>query len=49
MVRDTSYWSKTRNDIVPGVAKHRIDTLQPEHFERITERCSMRGALPPTW
>ncbi|MEU6405539.1 tyrosine-type recombinase/integrase [Streptomyces sp. NPDC046985] len=29
------YWSKTRNDIVPGVGQHRIDKLQPEHLERM--------------
>ncbi|WP_435238517.1 tyrosine-type recombinase/integrase [Streptomyces sp. YPW6] len=28
------YWSKTRNDIVPGLGQHRIDKLQPEHLER---------------
>ncbi|MEU8100758.1 tyrosine-type recombinase/integrase [Streptomyces rubiginosohelvolus] len=28
------YWSKTRNDIIPGVGQHRIDKLQPEHLER---------------
>lgn len=27
------YWSKTRNDIVPGVGKHRLDKLAPEHLE----------------
>ncbi|GGY60835.1 tyrosine-type recombinase/integrase [Streptomyces anulatus] len=28
------YWSKTRNDIIPGLGQHRIDKLQPEHLER---------------
>ncbi|MEE1791413.1 tyrosine-type recombinase/integrase [Streptomyces sp. BE308] len=28
------YWSKTRNNIVPGLGNHRIDKLQPEHLER---------------
>ncbi|WP_371593188.1 tyrosine-type recombinase/integrase [Streptomyces virginiae] len=27
------YWSKTRNDIIPGVGKHRLDKLAPEHLE----------------
>ncbi|QWB24790.1 MULTISPECIES: tyrosine-type recombinase/integrase [Streptomyces] len=29
------YWSKTRNDIIPGIGQHRIDKLQPEHLERM--------------
>lgn len=28
------YWSKTRNDIVPGLGQHRLDKLAPEHLER---------------
>ncbi|MEU5282848.1 tyrosine-type recombinase/integrase [Streptomyces sp. NPDC020755] len=28
------YWSKTRNDIIPGLGQHRVDKLQPEHLER---------------
>ncbi|THA55742.1 tyrosine-type recombinase/integrase [Streptomyces sp. A1136] len=27
------YWSKTRNDIIPGIGKHRLDKLAPEHLE----------------
>ncbi|MFE2269557.1 hypothetical protein ACFXB4_09985 [Streptomyces lavendulae] len=27
------YWSKTRNDIIPGVGRHRLDKLTPEHPE----------------
>ncbi|MER7035093.1 integrase, partial [Streptomyces albidoflavus] len=29
------YWSKTRNDIIPGVGRHRLDKLAPEHLERM--------------
>ncbi|MFE7115382.1 tyrosine-type recombinase/integrase [Streptomyces sp. NPDC057654] len=29
------YWSKTRNDIIPGLGQHRLDKLAPEHLERL--------------
>lgn len=41
------YWSKTRNDIIPGVGKHRIDKLQPEHLERMYRAMLDSQATPP--
>ncbi|MFJ2736172.1 tyrosine-type recombinase/integrase, partial [Streptomyces sp. NPDC087317] len=38
--------SKTRNDIVPGVGKHRIDKLQPEHLERMYRALLDAGHAP---
>ncbi|MEV4993134.1 tyrosine-type recombinase/integrase [Streptomyces niveus] len=40
------YWSKTRNDIIPGVGAHRIDKLQPEHLERMYRAMLDAGHAP---
>ncbi|MFE3601845.1 tyrosine-type recombinase/integrase [Streptomyces sp. NPDC059142] len=40
------YWSKTRNDIVPGVGAHRLDKLQPEHLERMYRDMLDAGHAP---
>ncbi|MFG2299683.1 tyrosine-type recombinase/integrase [Actinacidiphila glaucinigra] len=40
------YWSKTRNDIIPGVGQHRIDNLQPEHLERMYRALLDAGHAP---
>ncbi|WP_405567884.1 tyrosine-type recombinase/integrase [Streptomyces phaeochromogenes] len=40
------YWSKTRNDIVPGVGKHRLDKLAPEHLERMYRAMLDAGHAP---
>ncbi|MFH9611403.1 tyrosine-type recombinase/integrase [Streptomyces sp. NPDC017448] len=40
------YWSKTRNDIVPGLGQHRIDKLQPEHLERCYAELLRAGHAP---
>ncbi|MFE6001466.1 tyrosine-type recombinase/integrase [Streptomyces sp. NPDC056454] len=40
------YWSKTRNDIVPGLGQHRIDKLQPEHLERCYAEMLRAGHAP---
>lgn len=40
------YWSKTRNDIVPGVGKHRIDKLAPEHLEQMYRAMLDAGHAP---
>ncbi|MCG7525062.1 tyrosine-type recombinase/integrase [Streptomyces sp. OfavH-34-F] len=40
------YWSKTRNDIVPGVGQHRINKLQPEHLERMYRTMLDAGHAP---
>lgn len=40
------YWSKTRNDIVPGIGQHRLDKLAPEHLERMYRRMLDAGRAP---
>ncbi|MFD4754443.1 tyrosine-type recombinase/integrase [Streptomyces sp. NPDC058426] len=40
------YWSKTRNDIVPGVGAHRLDKLRPEHLERMYAALLAAGHAP---
>lgn len=40
------YWSKTRNDIIPGVGAHRIDKLQPEHLEKMYRAMLDAGHAP---
>ncbi|MFH9678243.1 tyrosine-type recombinase/integrase [Streptomyces globisporus] len=40
------YWSKTRNDIVPGLGQHRIDKLQPGHLERCYANMLQAGRAP---
>lgn len=40
------YWSKTRNDIIPGVGQHRIDKLRPEHLERMYRAMLDAGHAP---
>lgn len=37
------YWSKTRNDIIPAVGKHRLDKLAPEHLEEAYAAMMSRG------
>ncbi|GAA3147618.1 hypothetical protein GCM10010521_38630 [Streptomyces rameus] len=40
------YWSKSRNDIIPGVGKHRLDKLQPEYLERMYRAMLDAGHAP---
>ncbi|MGW6361993.1 tyrosine-type recombinase/integrase [Streptomyces sp. NPDC055092] len=40
------YWSKTRNDIIPGVGQHRIDKLGPEHLEQMYADMLQEGHAP---
>ncbi|MEU9605056.1 tyrosine-type recombinase/integrase [Streptomyces sp. NPDC048057] len=40
------YWSKTRNDIVPGIGQHRLDKLRPEHLERMYRVMLDEGHAP---
>ncbi|TDC21243.1 integrase [Streptomyces sp. 8K308] len=40
------YWSKTRNDIIPGVGQHRLDKLSPEHLERLYADMLEEGHAP---
>ncbi|MFE9937091.1 tyrosine-type recombinase/integrase [Streptomyces hirsutus] len=40
------YWSKTRNDIIPGVGQHQLDKLAPEHLERMYADMLREGHAP---
>ncbi|WP_327289488.1 tyrosine-type recombinase/integrase [Streptomyces sp. NBC_01198] len=40
------YWSKTRNDIIPGVGQHRLDKLAPEHLEHMYRALLDAGHAP---
>ncbi|MGW1354833.1 tyrosine-type recombinase/integrase [Streptomyces sp. NPDC002409] len=40
------YWSKTRNDIVPGLGQHRLNKLEPEHLERMYADMLREGHAP---
>lgn len=40
------YWSKARNDIIPGIGKHRIDRLLPEHLEALYLDLAKQGHAP---
>lgn len=40
------YWSKTRNDIIPGIGQHRLDKLAPEHLERMYTAMLKAGHAP---
>ncbi|MFE2441577.1 tyrosine-type recombinase/integrase [Streptomyces sp. NPDC059426] len=40
------YWSKTRNDIIPGLGQHRLDKLAPEHLERMYADMLEEGHAP---
>lgn len=40
------YWSKTRNDIVPGLGQHRLNKLEPEHLEQMYADMLREGHAP---
>ncbi|MFE9399788.1 tyrosine-type recombinase/integrase [Streptomyces flavidovirens] len=40
------YWSKTRNDIIPGVGGHRLNKLAPEHLEAMYAAMLRAGRAP---
>lgn len=40
------YWSKARNWIIPGLGKHRLDRLQPEHLDTLYARMEAAGKAP---
>ncbi|GAA2409890.1 site-specific integrase [Streptomyces pulveraceus] len=40
------YWSKTRNDIVPGLGQHRLNKLEPEHLEAMYAAMLREGHAP---
>lgn len=41
-----SYWSDTRNWIIPHLGKHRLDRLQPEHLDKLYARMLDEGKKP---
>jgi Phage integrase, N-terminal SAM-like domain len=45
---ETTYGPKVRNRIVPGLGKHRLDGLSPEHVERFYTRLEAEGLAPAT-
>ncbi|MER7954737.1 tyrosine-type recombinase/integrase [Streptomyces sp. NPDC096030] len=40
------YWSKTRNDIIPGIGQHRLNKLEPEHLETMYAAMLAEGHAP---
>lgn len=42
----TSYWSDTRNWIIPNLGKHRLDRLLPEHLDKLYTRMHQAGKKP---
>jgi hypothetical protein len=50
-IRESSfnaYKIAARKDLVPGVGKHRLERLEPEHLERLYRKMIMDGARPGT-
>ena len=48
-VRDSTadgYRNDVYNHLVPGLGKHRIDKIEPEHFERLYQKMVKAGASP---
>src|SRR5215813_4676395 len=45
---ETTYASKVRSRIIPGLGKHRLDRLTPEHIERFYTRLDAEGLAPAT-
>ena len=45
---ETTYAPKVRNRIIPGLGKHRLDRLTPEHIERFYTRLEAEGLAPAT-
>jgi integrase len=45
---DSTYAPKVRNRIIPGLGKHRLDRLSPEHIERFYTRLEAEGLAPAT-
>ena len=45
---ETTYAPKVRNRIIPGLGKHRLDRLTPEHVERFYTRLETEGLAPAT-
>lgn len=50
-LRDTSYAAyriAVENHLIPGIGKHRLDRLEPEHLERLYRRMIEGGSRPAT-
>ena len=45
---ESTYAPKVRNRIIPGLGKHRLDRLTPEHLERFYTRLEAEGLAPAT-
>jgi integrase len=45
---ETTYMPKVRYRIIPGLGKHRLDRLTPEHIERFYTRLEAEGLAPAT-
>jgi integrase len=45
---ESTYAPKVRNRIIPGIGKHRLDRLSPEHVERFYTRLEAEGLAPAT-
>lgn len=45
---ESTYAPKVRNRIIPGLGKHRLDRLTPEHVERFYARLETEGLAPAT-
>lgn len=45
---ETTYAPKVRNRIIPGLGRHRLDRLTPEHIERFYMRLDADGLAPAT-
>jgi hypothetical protein len=45
---ESTYAPKVRNRIIPGLGKHRLDRLTPEHVERFYTRLETEGLAPAT-
>ena len=45
---DSTYAPKVRNRIIPGLGRHRLDRLTPEHLERFDTKLDADGLAPAT-
>jgi integrase len=39
---------RARHDLIPGLGKHRLDRLEPEHLEKLWVRMMRNGSAPGT-
>ena len=42
-----SYESIVRRHLIPGIGRHRLDRLRPEHLDQLYTRCSTPATPPP--